>query len=882
MTEIRVLHVDDDPAFVDTARTLLEAADDDLTVHTELTPRDALEHLASEPVDCVVSDYGMNEQSGVEFLEAVRADHPHVPFVLFTGRGSESVASAAISAGVTDYLQKSLGAEQWTVLANRIENAVEAARDRRDLERRELQHEAVATLSRAALDGRPLDALVADAVDAVATCLDAPLVETLATTPEGDSFDVVASVGWEDADGPVAVDATGDSVLAQALATRDPVVFRAGDDAVTLPAHHAAAGVHCGAAIRIGPPDDPWGVLGAYDTDRRRATGQDRSFLQNVANVLETTVERRRADRERRETEDRFREIAELSPDTIFRIDPKGEFEWVSPAIETLLGYPPADLVGESFETVVGPGSLTDAVAAFQRVLDGETVRKLELRLTDAAGAPVDVEINASPVLEDGEVTIVQGLVRDVGERMARERELERKERAIDAAPIGIVLTDPSQDDNPIVYVNDHFESLTGYDEADVVGRNCRFLQGPDTDPEPVQRMRDAIDAAEPVSVDLLNYRQDGSTFWNEVTIAPIYDEAGDLVNFVGFQRDVTDRREREWSLQRFRQALEQAGSAIYITDPDRVIQYVNPAFEEITGYTAEEAVGATPAMLSADVDDDASPRDGWEHVAAGEAWTDTVVDERSTGERYTAVQTIAPITDGDEVTGYVAIQNDVSDQLLDRQRLSVLHRVIRHNLRNDQNLVMGTVELVMDRLDDPELEDSLQTVIERSETLLAETEKVRQVQALLNRDEYAATTVDEVLEGLTGVAESADDTDVTVRATTEGDETVVDVVERALAELLENAIEHTDDGTPVTVDVERDGDTHLVWTVSDHGPGLPSTERRVLERGTETPLEHSDGLGIWMANWLVQAAGGTISFEPNEPTGSAIHVRMPRVDVDG
>ena len=135
------------------------------------------------------------------------------------------------------------------------------------------------------------------------------------------------------------------------------------------------------------------------------------------------------------------------------------------------------------------------------------------------------------------------------------------KERAMDEAPVGITLSDPALEDNPLVYVNEAYERLTGYPAEEAVGRNCRFLQGEDTAAEPVAEMRRAIDAEEPVSVEVLNYRKGGTEFWNRVDVAPIYDDAGELIHYVGFQTDVTERVEAE------RAARERADQLEHLLD---------------------------------------------------------------------------------------------------------------------------------------------------------------------------------------------------------------------------------------------------------------------------------------------------------------------------
>jgi PAS domain S-box-containing protein len=144
----------------------------------------------------------------------------------------------------------------------------------------------------------------------------------------------------------------------------------------------------------------------------------------------------------------------------------------------------------------------------------------------------------------------IVGIGRDITERKQREAQLQRRTRAIEEAPVGISISDPDQEDNPLIYVNDAFVNLTGYPREEALGQNCRFLQGENTEQDRVVRIRDAIDAPESVSIELRNYRKDGSMFWNHLEIAPVWNEDGEVTNYIGFQQNVTERKQRQRQLE--------------------------------------------------------------------------------------------------------------------------------------------------------------------------------------------------------------------------------------------------------------------------------------------------------------------------------------------
>lgn len=161
---------------------------------------------------------------------------------------------------------------------------------------------------------------------------------------------------------------------------------------------------------------------------------------------------------------------------------------------------------------------------------------------------------------------------------------------ALQMTRMPMIITDPRQDDNPIVFANKAFLDLTGYEESEIVGRNCRFLQGTDTDREAVRALRSAVAAREAISIEILNYRRDGTPFWNAVFVAPVYDDDGRLIYFFASQLDITRRRSSE---QAFRQAqkMEAIGqlTAGLAHDFNNLLQVVTGSLEMILGGELDE-----------------------------------------------------------------------------------------------------------------------------------------------------------------------------------------------------------------------------------------------------------------------------------------------------
>jgi PAS domain S-box-containing protein len=200
--------------------------------------------------------------------------------------------------------------------------------------------------------------------------------------------------------------------------------------------------------------------------------------------------------------------------------------------------------------------------------------------------------------LQELYVTVQQ----ELAERKRAEEGLRIRDQAIRSTGSGVVISDARQPDQPIIFVNEAFERVTGYSAQEVMGRNLRFLQRDDCEQPEVAKIRAAVHEGREVHAVMRNYRKDGTRFWNELTISPVYDNQRELTHFVGIQNDITKRKEAEAELYESRawtQAiLNTAADSIITIDQRGIITDVNQAVEQMFGYTEEALIGKNVNIL--------------------------------------------------------------------------------------------------------------------------------------------------------------------------------------------------------------------------------------------------------------------------------------------
>ncbi len=355
------------------------------------------------------------------------------------------------------------------------------------------------------------------------------------------------------------------------------------------------------------------------------------------------------------------------------------------------------------------------------------------------------------------------------------------------------------------------------------------------------------------------------------------------------------------------RAAIDDLGNPVVIVDDQGRIVTTNDAAEDALDVDGR-AVLTDP--LAAHLDGDLDYREGGEVTVRN-------------GGRHTYSVTAKPLTVDDDRVGYTLVWQDVTDARRREQRLAVLNRVLRHNLRNDMSVVRGFTSSARDRVDDPEVAEMLDTALAETDDLLSLGQTARDIErTLAGEPRRDAVDVAALVEA---VAAAVDDDRVAVETTSATVTTDRETLRTVVAELVENGVEHastgnrtgsgdgvehastgsqtrsgdsvehavprdgeneTDDATaqttadggvaaPVRVRVERTPTAVLV-TVTDDGPGIPEGELAVVRSGEETALDHGSGLGLWLARWGVERIGADLSFETG-PEGTTATVELPR-----
>lgn len=525
----------------------------------------------------------------------------------------------------------------------------------------------------------------------------------------------------------------------------------------------------------------------------------------------------------------------------------------------------------------------------------------------------------------DGMTVVLAHDITDLKKRAEELADLAQRNAllasAIEAATIGIVITDAEATGNPIIYANDAYAEMTGYRVAEVIGRSPDFMNGPETDPAARTRLREAVRAGRPETVEILNYRKDGSPFWQFLRIAPVHGVGGAIANWIGIQTDITERRRTEEALRRseehYRALLETVPLGVQELDQEFRIAYANRAFHEMMAAPpgglvgihvwdvvegAEEAKRLETTLHRLTVEQPPpSPYFGRNRTRDGR-----IIDIRVDWDYQRDA-------DGN-LEGFIAVVTDITERLragIDRavlerklqqaQKMEALGSLaggIAHEFNNTLVPILGLTELVLDEL--PEggaARANLEHVIDSADRA---RRIVKQILAFSRTDNPEPEPLDitAVLHDICGLLRATIPTTIAFdcRLPDRPLMVIADATQlhQILMNLAANAVHALDISGRLTLTLtERVLDEaaarltdlapgrHALLAFTDTGSGMTP---EVLANAftpfyTTKPVGEGTGMGLAVVHGIVVGWGGAVTADSRPGEGTTITIHLPLIE---
>jgi len=761
---IRVLHVDDDAQFADLTATILEDEDDRFVVETAMNPSEAIDSLRNRPPDCIVSDYDIPGRNGIEFLQTVRDEWPGMPFILFTGKGSEEVAGQAISAGVTDYLQKRGDSEQYALLANRIVDAVEKQQTGKALAESQKRYQSLRAelieLSVKLLESehQDIDNRIEQALERIGTLVSADRTyifqidrteRTLSythewcadgITPQIDSLQSipVETFPWwmEQLENFETIAIPNVSALPEEASAEKEVLQEQNISSLIV-------------APMISERELV-GFVGFDWIDLQDLWEQEFVDILHIAGRLITSALRQESrQREIEQHKERFHALVEESNDIISVVDTDGRIRYQSPSVERILGYDPEETVGDIAWEYIHP----DDREGFQDWFKQDDAGKKE--------------------------------------------------------------------ENPVEYRAQHADGPWRWMEA----RKNTQLENP------------AVE--------------------------------GHVIN----TREITERKEREKGLARYKTYVEETSDTIAVVDLDGTIKFHNTTARGESEFSPFNVEGKTGF-------DYVHPEDREEIMdlfmtvlqkETGEVTTELRVETADDEWRWIEARGVNKLDDPD-IGGIIMISHDITERKeherdLQRQnkRLDEFASVISHDLRNPLNVAELRTDLAAQECESDHLADVTEA-LSRMDALIDDILTLaRQGETVGEREQIALT---DVVSACWRNIESGDATITTdEQATLAADRSRV---AQALENLFRNAIEHGGESVTVTVGVL---DNKRGFYVADDGSGIPEADREDVFDSGHTTSNDGTGFGLAIVEQICEAHSWDITATESKTGGARFEI---------
>jgi len=637
------------------------------------------------------------------------------------------------------------------------------------------------------------------------------------------------------------------------------------------------------------------------------------SMAKTAAHVLQEwrLIEQHRAlSAELLASEARFRHFLETLRDIAFIIDGEGSITYANTEAGKVIGVPALDLQGKRFSGYLAEGERQKADEAHRRVLAGETV-ELEVEFLNGRFFNVKCE----PQLDSsGEIIGICGIGRDVSEQRQALLALEQSElqlrTILDTAVDGMLVADAQT--RKFVVGNPAICQMLGYEMDELMQLGVEDIHPAEALAVVKQQFEQQLRGENRVAPELPVRRKDGTVFYADISSAPLTISGRSLL--LGVFHDVTERKEAEAKIRLLSSAIEQIDEAVLITDRKGIIEYVNPAFTAMTGFTVDDAIGRNANIINSGLQDTRFFRHMWHALRHRKSWRSRIVNRRSNGSFYPCLLTISPI-EGEEgkIDHYVGVQQDLKSyedleaQFLQSQKMEaigVLVGGIAHDFNNALAGITGNVYLAhKDLQGQPEVAERLEAI----ETLADRTAgMIRQLLTFSRKGkaEMRPLGIDAFLREVIKLQRVSVPENIRLQYESGGETMEINGDANVLQQVIINLINNARDAlleaaapaitirlAPFTADGHFQKRHHPLadidyvrLTISDNGQGIaPEHIKHLFEPFFTTKgVGKGTGLGLSMAYGAVQAHNGVIEVDSRQGEGTTFAIYLPRLDTGG
>lgn len=631
----------------------------------------------------------------------------------------------------------------------------------------------------------------------------------------------------------------------------------------------------------------------------------DDGLVEGICGVIREVTERKRAEVALRESERLYRTFMNASSDLIFLKDELLRNIVVNKSLAAFFDKPEKEIIGRNDFELMPQFAAEQCRQSDLKALEGSSTVIVEETIGDRV-----YETHKFPVSLGKNKVGVGGFIRDITMRAQADnalRESEEKFRDLtEKSMVGIYLLQ----DGLLRYANAEFANIFGYevDEmTDLMGVRDVIFSG--DLPMVEENLRKRISG----DVKSLRYAFRIVTKNREIKYAEVHSSRTIYKGkpaVIGTILDITDRRRVEEELRRLSIAIEQADEDIVITDPDGIIQYVNPAFEKITGYGREEAIGHTPRILKSGVHDQAFYKDLWNTVKNGNIWRGTITNRRKDGKLIQENATISPLlSSGGSLTGYVALKRDVTDalrleaQFRQAQKMEAIGTLaggIAHDFNNILGAMMGYTELARFKTEDSKIYPYLEQVLKACNRSRDLVKQILTFSRQREQEKKFVSITPIVKEALKLLRSSLPSTieicqiydmqhDTVLADPTQIHQVLMNLCTNALHAMrdqegiLEVRIKEQHLSSERIRDLGLKDGSFLQLVVSDTGDGIaPDIKDKIFDPFFTTKQSgEGTGLGLSVVYGIVKDIGGSISVESEVGKGSEFKIYLPLIDAD-